>query len=199
MSLIAVAQVAAIHRVVEVGSALVAVIAAAVDVIEKKPYANALTRIHRELSLEMVLAVGSVAAVVVADVGERRQRVGEEEVLHRCYEIVVGIDEDEFIILFPVNEDTVLTWRPQVAGGVVFPPQARCEDGVLKHIGERIGLSGDTVAESAVNLPHVDAFGNLLVGTQRVGRLLPVLGIGDIAVGVYLVEPVVVIVNLRMR
>ena len=125
--------------------------------------------------------------------------VGEEEVLHRCYEIVVGIDEDEFIILFPVNEDTVLTWRPQVAGGLVFPPQARCEDGVLKHIGERIGLSGDTVAESAVNLPHVDAFGNLLVGTQRVGRLLPVLGIGDIAVGVYLVEPVVVIVNLRMR
>ncbi len=93
--LIAVAQVRAIHGIVEMGGRLAVVIATTIEIIELKAHAQALARIHTKLRGEMVLTIGAVATVVVSEVGEGREGVGEMEIAHWRDEIIVGVGKQE--------------------------------------------------------------------------------------------------------
>ena len=170
--LVAVAEVGAIHRVVEVGRALVLVVAASVDIVEVEAHAQSFARVHAKLSREMVLAVCAVSCRVVCEVCERRQRVGEMECRHRLHEIVVRLCEEKLSVVLTVNEHAVYAWRADVAQGVVFASETCPEDGVHEHVGHGVELCLSYVSKAFVHGPHLYALRNLLVGAQRVGVML---------------------------
>ena len=167
---VAVAEVAAVHRVVEVGSALRVVVAAAVDVVEVKAEAEPLARVHAKLRGEVVVAIGAVATLVVAQVGERREGVGEMEVARLREEVVVGLREEEVAVGGAVDEDSVDAGRSLVAGGVVLTAQTFGEHGVHVHVGQGVGGNGGAVAKLFVDRPRLHAFRNLLVAFRLGAR-----------------------------
>ena len=77
MSLILVADVGTIEVEVEQRCRLFAVIATSVEIVQFESEAELFVYIDSKLRLEMILAVGSVSAVVVAEICIWRVCVGE--------------------------------------------------------------------------------------------------------------------------
>ena len=67
------------------------VIASAVKVVEIESCTYSLAGVDAELGSKMVLTVGAVACIVVSEVGERRQRVGEVELINRSDYVIVRL------------------------------------------------------------------------------------------------------------
>ena len=160
---IAVAEIAAVHRVVEVGGTLRVVVAASVDVVEVKAEAEPLSGIHAELRGEVVVAIRPVATLVVAQVRERRQGVGEMKIARLCEEIVVGLCEEEMAVGLSVDEYPVDAGCSLVASRIVFSTQTLGEGGVHIHIRKGVWRHGGTVAKLLVDRPRLHAFGDFLV------------------------------------
>ena len=77
-----------------------------------------------------------------------------------------------------VGHDTVLPWRTNIAERVVFPAQTCVENRVHVHVWHSVGHSHLPVAETFVNSPHLQSFGNLLMlYTQRVASVPPLRSI----------------------
>ena len=73
------------------------VIASAVKVVEIESCTNALAGVDAELGSKMVLTVSAVAGIVVGEVGERRQRIGEVELINGSDYVIVRLREDKLL------------------------------------------------------------------------------------------------------
>ena len=100
--------------------ALAVVVASGVVVCQLEPEPQALVRIHGELRVEPVLTMQLVAAVVVGQIGERREGVGIQKLVGVNHKERVGVGEDERAALLTVDEDTVLSGGIVVADSVVL-------------------------------------------------------------------------------
>ena len=147
MHIVAVAEVGGKECAVEVRRALVAVVAPGIVVVELEAHARPLVGVDGELGVQTVLTVGIVAAVVVVDVGEWREGVGEVHLLGLLYEEAVGLSEDERAALLAVDEDAAQAGRVVVARGVVLAIDARVERGVLEEVWQGVGCGRHDVAE----------------------------------------------------
>ena len=190
MGLIALTQIGAIHRIVEMRGSLAVVVATGVEIVEVETDAELLARVDTELRREVILSVGAVAAVVIREVGEGRERVGEVKLADGLHEIVVGLGEDKLPLVVSVNEDAGLSRRAEVARSVIFATQSRGEDSVGKHVRHGVEWRGRTVAKALVDGPDVDALGDLFVRSERVG-VVPCVSAADVSVLVDLVEVVI--------
>ena len=72
----------------------------------------------------MVFSIRPVAALVVADVCDGREGVGEEKLAHGLVEEAVRLCEEELSCRWVVYEDTVVAGGSQVARGVVFATES---------------------------------------------------------------------------
>ena len=107
VGLVAVAEIRTVKGVVEVGCVLVGIIAAPVDVVDFHAQSEFLARIHGKERLEMVFAILSVAASVIREIGDGRQRVGEMKFARLGNEEVVRRSKEEVRRLRAVDIDTV--------------------------------------------------------------------------------------------
>ena len=74
-----------------------------------------------ELGSKMVLTVSAVAGIVVSEVGERRERVGEVELVDGSDYVIVRLREDKLLArLRSVHKDTVDARCTKVASGIVL-------------------------------------------------------------------------------
>ena len=193
MRLVAVADVGAVHEILEVRCALVGIVATSVEIVEVESKAQSLVYVHSVFCHKMILAIGAVARAVVGEVGEWRQSVGEVKFVDRCHHIVVGLGEYELSLVVAVDENTVHTWSSNISCGVVFATQSCGEDSVGIHVRHGVYHSGTLVAESAVYSPYLNAAWNLLVGAERVD-IVAAGALADIAVGRHLIELVELVV-----
>ena len=118
--LISVAQIRGPHGVLEVGSTLCIVVSSAVFVVETESTTQLLVGIHCKDSLEVVFSVGTVTTTVQRHVGDRRVGVGEMEVAHGRYDVVVWFREHEVTLRTSVDEDTVDSCSTHVAQCVIL-------------------------------------------------------------------------------
>ena len=107
MGFVAFAEVTAIERVVGVRRALRIVISAPVNVVEIRSETKPFIDIDTEFRREMVFAVQSVAAGVVSEVGDGRERIRKKEILRSFDEKVVGLCENELSVGLTVDENAV--------------------------------------------------------------------------------------------
>ena len=81
-------------------------IATAVGVVQVEANANALACIDCKFRLEMVFASLLVAAIVVTQIGDRRQRIGKVPLVGLSQNLVIRLRKDEWRSLRPIDEDT---------------------------------------------------------------------------------------------
>ena len=91
--LVLVAKVRCVDIGIEVRVVLILEIAAGIEVVEVETEAQTLAEVSREAGVDVVLAVGLVAAVVVGHVGDGRQRVGEVPLVGLGEHLTVGVGE----------------------------------------------------------------------------------------------------------
>ena len=107
MGFVALAEITAVERVVEMRSALRIVVSASVNIVEIEAESESFIDIDAEFCREMVFAVQAVAASVVSEVGDGRERVGEVEILRSFDEKIVGLGENELSVGLSVDENSV--------------------------------------------------------------------------------------------
>ena len=71
MGLITITQIAAVHRIVNVRRRLAVVVTTTVEVVKLEAYAQFFPHIYTKKSLEVVLTVNPVSAIVVRKISER--------------------------------------------------------------------------------------------------------------------------------
>ena len=167
MGLVVVAEITAVHGVVEERGALVVVVAAAVQIVELETETQPLAGIDGEEGLEVVLTVGAVAARLQREVGDGRVGVGEMVVAHIGDEIVEGLGENKLAIGLPEVEDAALAGNTQVARRVVLTAKTGGEHGVHIEIRHRVDLGRTPVTEKGVYRPYLQTAGYLLVSARR--------------------------------
>ena len=176
---------------VEMRLVLVLEIAPGVSIFEVEAEVQALVDVDGELSVDMVLAAGLVAAVVVLYGGIGRERVHEEMLVGLSLHEAVGLGKGEVIVVGTVDEDTAQAGRVVAAGVVVLAIHTVVERGVHEEVGHGVGLSRRDIAEGAIDGPCVDALGNLLIAGGVVVVLVEfVVTLGDVAALVDLVVDV---------
>ena len=106
MSLITVAQIAAIHGIINVRRRLTIVVTTTVQVIKLEACAQSLSHVYAKKRLEMVLTVDSVPAIVVSKIADRREGIGEKEMFYGRNHEVVWVGKDELFVLLAVNKYT---------------------------------------------------------------------------------------------
>ena len=163
MSLISVTEIGSVHRIIEMRRALIAVVAASIDVIEMEADADPFTCISSELCCEMIFAVRSVARIVVAEVRERGKGIGEMELLRLFDEEVIRLGENELISFRAVNIDAIDAQSSQVSSRVEFSTQTSREDGIHEHVGECVGGGGSDISKPGIDGPYFDPLRDLLV------------------------------------
>ena len=197
MEVVLVADIRAEHGSVEVGDSLITEIASGVGIVEVEADIYAFAGIHGKDGIDMVLTVGLVAAVVIEHPGIGRERVHEKKLLRPFLYEAVWLGENEGVALRTVDEDAAHTGRIVAACMVELAINATIEGGVHKQVRQRIGLSGDDVAELPVDIPGIDALRDLLVAGGVVVMLVEVLvALGDIT---HLVDLVEVILGIDGR
>ena len=189
MEVVLVADIRAEHGSVEMGDSLIAEIASGVSIVEVEADVYAFAGIHGKDRIDMIFAVGLVAAVVVEHPGIGRECVHKEKLLRTFLHEAIRLGEDEGVALRTVDEDAAHAGRIVATSMVELTIYATIEGGVHKQVRQRVGLSGDNVAELPVDIPGIDTFRNLLVSGGIVIVLVEVLvALGDIAHLVDLVE-----------
>lgn len=163
------------------------IVAASIDIIEPESQTKPLAGIDGKQSLEMVFAVVLVATFLIGQVRDRRERIGEMELINGCVEEVIGLREEELLRLRPVNVYAVHAWRTEVSERVVFTVFAFVEDGVHIHVLKGIGLGRLPVAKPAVNRPYIEPSGRIMVLLEAI-FLVGIFGTGEVAVLVNLVK-----------
>ena len=88
------------------GDTLIAEIATGIGIVEIETHIQTLTGIHGKLSIDTVLTIDLVAAVVVEDTGIGRQGVHEVPRLRPLLHKTVGLGEDEVVGSGTIDEDT---------------------------------------------------------------------------------------------
>ena len=83
MSHVTFAKIRAVHRIIEMGRALIGIISSPVQIIELKAYTYFLSRVYAEFSCKVVVAVGSVSSGEIRNIGKRGERVGELKFIYR--------------------------------------------------------------------------------------------------------------------
>ena len=71
MSLITITQIAAVHRIVNVRRRLAVVVTTTVEVVKLEAYTQFFPHIYTKKSLEVVLTVNPISAIVVRKISER--------------------------------------------------------------------------------------------------------------------------------
>ena len=149
-------------------SAGILVIALSVDVVELHAKTNLLASIHGKESFQMVFASIAGTASVETDVRNWRKSIREKELIWLCEEEVVRMREHEIVANKSVDEDAIYSRTAHISEVVVLSVQTICEDGILEKMRKRVWLGFNTIAEIAVNSPHLQAFREILLGMERV-------------------------------
>ena len=144
-------------------NALVAEVTSGIIVGQLEADTQTLVHIYGEPRVEPVFTVLLITAVVVCQVGERREGVGKQKLVRFHHKERVGVGEDKRAALFAVDEDTVLAGGVVVADGVVLAIDTRIEDGVLEQVAQRVWRCGNHVTEFTVYGPHFQTLGYFLV------------------------------------
>ena len=163
MCLIAIAHITAPHGVVEVGRTLICLESASVDIVELESNTYAFAGINGKKSLEVILAIGAVAAVVIDKIGDGRQSIGEMELIGPSDEEVIRVSKHKITVRTPVGEYAVDAGRPEVAERIVLPSSSRSEDRVHEHVVECVGYGSRAVAKTFVHSPNLQSFGYFLM------------------------------------
>ena len=95
MCLVVITEIAAIQGEVEKCGVLCLIVAAPVKIVELEAATQTLVGIDGKLRGDVVFTFGLVAAFVIGDVGDWRERIGEMKVLYGREEIVVRLCEDK--------------------------------------------------------------------------------------------------------
>ena len=145
----------------------------------------------------VVFAIEFVATVVVGDVGDWRERVGEQKTVGLLHHVRIRLHKHKLINYRLVNGNTVETRRIIIAGGIILSVFACIEYGVHEQMRHSVGKRGEHIPKLPVYLPHLQSLGNFLIA-GGVGVVLVEVAVGAIAVHVSLVE-VAAIVHPRER
>jgi len=161
---------------VEVRQILIAVVAARVSIVKVEADVDALSCIHGEFRVDVVFSVCLVAAVVILDIGLRRQRVHEEKRLWALFREAVWLGEDKIVgHIRTIDEDTAQTGGVVATRSVVFTVNTVIEGGVHKEVGQGVGNAGNHVTEFPVNRPNIESLRYLLIACGVVVVLVEVV------------------------
>ena len=163
---------------------LVLEIAARIGIFKVETDVEALVHVEGELRIDMVLAAGLVATLVVEDCGVGGEGVHEKKLVGLSLHEAVGLGKGEVIVVGTVDEDTAQAGCVVAARVVVLTVHAVVESGVHEQVVYGVGLCGNDVAEGAVYSPNAYAFGNLLVAGGVVVVLVEVIivaALGDVS------------------
>jgi len=117
-------------------------------------------------SLEVVLTISTIATGVERDIGDRRERVGEVELIYGCDKEVVGCQEWIIVVsISAVYEDTIDARRTSIAQRIVLTTKSCGEDGVHEHVLEGVGFHLNTVAKEWVYGPRLQSLGHFFMLT----------------------------------
>ena len=134
MEVVLVADIGGEHGAVEVGGALIAVIAASVGIVKVETYIQTLAGINGKGGVDMVFTVGLIAAGVILHAGIRREGVHKAEPLRALLHEAVGLCEDERLALRTVDEDAAQAGCIVVTRIVELAIDTVVEDGVHKQV-----------------------------------------------------------------
>lgn len=160
MYLIAFAHVVSEDTSSEHTVGLTVVIASPVEIVQQEAHATVGVDVCREVATHAVLSVGAVAHFVIGQIGQRTFAVGEAEIRHTTNEIVVALQEEQFVGIGTVEIDAREAWRAGVAQHLVFAAEAVRQVPPLEIVdcGVRI-LCRQAVAQQRVNGPLAYALG----------------------------------------
>ena len=169
---IAIADVRGVHGVVKESGALVLIISPPIVIIKLKPRPNAFAGVNAEVGLETILPIGLVAAAIVAQIGNGRERIGKEKPLYRHKKKAVGLSENELrAIRRAMDKDPCDARCSQIPQRIILPISPHGERCVHKQVRERVGTCCISVAKACIHRPHLHPLRNLFVGSQRVGTV----------------------------
>ena len=140
--IVAFAAIVSVHRASELAVGLVVVVSASEEVVQLEPDAGDFVDVRGKVGSHSVLSVVAGTALVICQVGDGTQCVGEAEVLQGIAEVAEGLEEENIAVLLAVQEYAVQAWSTQIAQEVVLSRVAFREVEVLEVVHRGVGILG---------------------------------------------------------
>ena len=154
---------------------LVAVIAAGISIIQIESKVESLVGVYCEFGIDMVLAVGLIAAIVVKYAGIGRQGVHVQQFVWLLIHKTVGLGKYEVIAIRTVDKDTTQSGGIVASRGVIVAIHATIKSGIHKQVRQGVGLCRNYITKPSVDSPRVEPLRNLLVLCGILAMLVEVL------------------------
>ena len=87
--------------------ALVLIVSAPIQIIKYEPNANPFACVYCKFCSEMVFTIVAITCIVIAQIGNRRERVGEKELRDGRDDKVIGLCENELLRGLSVDENAI--------------------------------------------------------------------------------------------
>ena len=87
--------------------ALVLIVSAPIQIIKYEPHTEPFTCVYCKFCREMVFAIVAISCIVIAQIGNGRERIGEKELRDGRDDKVIGLCENELLRRLPVDENAI--------------------------------------------------------------------------------------------
>ena len=111
----------------------------------------------------MIFTVCFVTTVVVTQVGDGREGIGEMEVAGLFEYHIIDLGEGKLLFLLAVYEDTVLAGGVVITQCVILHLSSHGQCGLGVEMRHRVYVNSLDISEFLVNGPYVDSLRNLFV------------------------------------
>ena len=154
---VAVAKIVAKKRAAELAVGLVVIVATSVEVVGLESYARLFVDVCGKIGMQPLLSIGAVAHLVIRQISEGGECVGETEIVESAYEERVGPKKHRSMHL-SIHIDARKARGAQVAQNAILTVVAACLVKGLEHVHHRVCvLRRDDAAECLVDGPLSDA------------------------------------------